>query len=70
MADMIRQELITPLAEFYTGSKYFLMKCQKPTFEEFSKVGFSTAAGFVLIGFIGFIVKLIFIPINNVVIGQ
>eukprot|EP00664_Eupelagonemidae_sp_cell27_P008476 gene8476-3587_t len=54
MADLVKTEIVDPL----------------PTFEEFSKVSVATAVGFAIIGFIGFIVKLIFIPINNVIIGQ
>lgn len=39
-------------------------------FAEFSKVAFRTAVGFVVMGFIGFFVKLIFIPINNIIVGS
>ncbi|RXH91442.1 hypothetical protein DVH24_020465 [Malus domestica] len=35
---------------------------------EFSKVALRTAIGFVVMGFVGFFVKLIFIPINNIII--
>jgi len=68
MADMINTE-IGSLVDFYKESKHFINKCEKPTFEEFTRVGVSTAVGFGVIGFIGFFVKLIFIPINNVIIG-
>ena len=37
---------------------------------EFTKVAFRTAIGFVVMGFIGFFVKLIFIPINNIIVGS
>lgn len=33
---------------------------------EFSKIAQATSVGFFIMGFIGFFVKLIFIPINNV----
>ena len=36
---------------------------------EFTKVAFRTACGFIVMGFIGFFVKLIFIPINNIIVG-
>ena len=34
---------------------------------EFSKIALATSLGFAIMGFIGFFVKLIFIPINNVI---
>lgn len=36
---------------------------------EYTKIAVRTALGFVVMGFIGFFVKLIFIPINNIIIG-
>ena len=33
---------------------------------EFTKISLRTAAGFAILGFIGFFVKLIHIPINNI----
>lgn len=36
---------------------------------EFTKVATRTAIGFVVMGFVGFFVKLIFIPINNIIVG-
>ncbi len=39
-------------------------------FAEFSKVAFRTGVGCVVMGFIGFFVKLLFIPINNIIIGS
>jgi protein transport protein SEC61 subunit gamma and related proteins len=37
---------------------------------EFTKVATRTAIGFVVMGFVGFFVKLIFIPINNIIVGS
>ena len=37
---------------------------------EFTKVAARTAIGFVVMGFVGFFVKLIFIPINNIIVGS
>ncbi|KAF8375998.1 hypothetical protein PRIPAC_82427 [Pristionchus pacificus] len=33
------------------------------------KIAFATAIGFAIMGFIGFFVKLIHIPINNIIVG-
>lgn len=41
-----------------------------PDSAEFTKVAFRTAIGFVVMGFVGFFVKLIFIPINNIIVGS
>jgi protein transport protein SEC61 subunit gamma and related proteins len=39
-------------------------------YAEFTKVATRTAIGFVVMGFVGFFVKLIFIPINNIIVGS
>merc|ERR1711892_221570 len=44
-------------------------RCTKPDRKEFSKIAIATAIGFALMGFIGFFVKLIHIPINNIIVG-
>lgn len=36
---------------------------------EFQKIAIATAIGFAIMGFIGFFVKLIHIPINNIIVG-
>jgi protein translocase SEC61 complex gamma subunit len=36
---------------------------------EFTKIAFASGVGFFIMGFIGFFVKLIFIPINNIIVG-
>ncbi|KAJ1619752.1 hypothetical protein T492DRAFT_889824 [Pavlovales sp. CCMP2436] len=36
---------------------------------QFTKVAIATSFGFAIMGFIGFFVKLIFIPINNIIVG-
>jgi len=37
-------------------------------FAEFQKIAMATAIGFAIMGFIGFFVKLIHIPINNIIV--
>jgi hypothetical protein len=37
---------------------------------EFQKIAMATAIGFAIMGFIGFFVKLIHIPINNIIVGS
>lgn len=40
---------------------------QKQT--EFARIAYATSVGFLIMGFIGFFVKLIHIPINNILLG-
>ncbi|KXJ15331.1 Protein transport protein Sec61 subunit gamma [Exaiptasia diaphana] len=45
-----------------------LERCTKPDRKEFQKIALATAIGFGIMGFIGFFVKLIHIPINNIIV--
>ena len=44
-------------------------RCTKPDAREFRKIAWACAVGFLLMGFIGYFVKLVFIPINNILVG-
>jgi len=57
------------LKEFTINSKRLLAKCTKPDRKEFLKTAAATLVGFGIMGFIGFFVKLIHIPINNIIVG-
>eukprot|EP00640_Fibrocapsa_japonica_P007951 CAMPEP_0113944508 /NCGR_PEP_ID=MMETSP1339-20121228/34467_1 /TAXON_ID=94617 /ORGANISM="Fibrocapsa japonica" /LENGTH=72 /DNA_ID=CAMNT_0000949735 /DNA_START=117 /DNA_END=335 /DNA_ORIENTATION=+ /assembly_acc=CAM_ASM_000762 len=61
--------LIDPLKKFYKDSVHLVMKCTKPDRKEFGKIAFATGLGFLIMGFVGFFVKLIHIPINNIIVG-
>ncbi|CAA6667145.1 unnamed protein product [Spirodela intermedia] len=61
---------VDPLREFAKDSVRLVKRCHKPDRKEFTKVAFRTAIGFVVMGFVGFFVKLIFIPINNIIVGS
>ncbi|KAG6410609.1 hypothetical protein SASPL_128671 [Salvia splendens] len=58
-----------PLRDFSKDSIRLVKRCHKPDRKEFTKVATRTAIGFVVMGFVGFFVKLIFIPINNIIVG-
>ncbi|KAL4383935.1 hypothetical protein GQ457_15G006780 [Hibiscus cannabinus] len=62
--------VVDPLRDFAKDSVRLVKRCHKPDRNEFSKVAFRTAIGFVVMGFVGFFVKLIFIPINNIIVGS
>jgi protein transport protein SEC61 subunit gamma-like protein len=49
---------------------HLVKKCTKPDRKEFMLIARATGLGFLIMGFIGFFVKLIHIPINNILIGQ
>ena len=61
--------VIEPLTEFVRDSKHLVHKCTKPDKEEFARVARATGIGFLIMGFIGFFVKIIHIPINNILVG-
>eukprot|EP00894_Picocystis_sp_ML_P004464 jgi/Pico_ML_1/54981/g109.t1 len=58
-----------PVYDFSKDSARLVKRCNKPDRREYTKIAVRTALGFVVMGFIGFFVKLIFIPINNIIIG-
>ena len=58
------------LLDFAVESRRLLQRCTKPDSKEFKKISFACAIGFAIMGFIGYIVKLVFIPINNIIVGM
>jgi protein transport protein SEC61 subunit gamma-like protein len=48
-----------PVKEFAKDSIRLIRKCTKPDKKEFSKVALRTGMGFIVMGFVGFFVKLI-----------
>ncbi|GJP30922.1 hypothetical protein CLOM_g7320 [Closterium sp. NIES-68] len=62
--------VVKPVQDFAKDSIRLVKRCHKPDRKEFTKVASRTAIGFVVMGFIGFFVKLIFIPINNIIVGS
>ena len=60
--------LIEPARQFSKDSIRLVKRCTKPDRKEFQKISVATAIGFAIMGFIGFFVKLIHIPINNIIV--
>merc|ERR1712142_675017 len=56
-------QFIEPAKQFTKDSIRLVKKCTKPDRKEFQKIAMATAIGFAVMGFIGFFVKLIHIPI-------
>eukprot|EP00590_Aulacoseira_subarctica_P000631 CAMPEP_0172414830 /NCGR_PEP_ID=MMETSP1064-20121228/1448_1 /TAXON_ID=202472 /ORGANISM="Aulacoseira subarctica , Strain CCAP 1002/5" /LENGTH=74 /DNA_ID=CAMNT_0013151671 /DNA_START=164 /DNA_END=388 /DNA_ORIENTATION=+ len=65
-----QEALVEPLREFYKDSMHLVKKCTKPDRTEFLTIAKATGVGFLLMGFIGFFVKLVHIPINNILVGS
>ncbi|KAK9812701.1 hypothetical protein WJX72_002296 [[Myrmecia] bisecta] len=61
--------VVTPLKDFAKNSVRLVKRCTKPDRREFNKIALRTGVGFIVMGFIGFFVKLIFIPINQIIVG-
>jgi len=62
--------LVEPLKQFARDSIHLVKKCTKPDRKEFMKIAKATGIGFLIMGFIGFFVKLVHIPINNILVGN
>ncbi|PIK39226.1 hypothetical protein BSL78_23945 [Apostichopus japonicus] len=62
------QEVVKPAKDFIKDSIRLVKRCTKPDRKEFQKIAIATAIGFCIMGFIGFFVKLIHIPINNIIV--
>ncbi|GAB0489341.1 hypothetical protein MMPV_000559 [Pyropia vietnamensis] len=64
------QSVAGPLHEFSIDSARLLRRCTKPDRREFTKIATATAIGFAVMGFIGYFVRLLHIPVNNILIGS
>jgi len=60
---------IEPLRQFTKDSMHLVKKCTKPDRKEFLAIAKAVGVGFSIMGFIGFFVKLVHIPINNILVG-
>jgi protein transport protein SEC61 subunit gamma-like protein len=61
---------VEPGKTFMKDSLRLIKRCTKPDRKEFQKIAMATAIGFAIMGFIGYFVKLIHIPINNIIVGS
>ncbi|KRZ52778.1 Protein transport protein Sec61 subunit gamma [Trichinella nativa] len=61
--------VVEPARQFMKDSIRLVKRCTKPDRKEYQKIAMATAVGFAIMGFIGFFVKLIHIPINNIIVG-
>ncbi|KAF3907452.1 Sec61p translocation complex subunit [Orbilia brochopaga] len=68
MSDQVSQIAEIP-KDFLREGTQFINRCTKPDRKEFLKISQAVAIGFICMGAIGFVVKLIHIPINNILVG-
>lgn len=68
MADQVQEILDVP-REFVKDGIQFLNRCQKPDKKEFLKISQAVGVGFLIMGAVGYVVKLIHIPLNGILVG-
>ncbi|KEY69845.1 hypothetical protein S7711_08986 [Stachybotrys chartarum IBT 7711] len=68
MSDQVQELLDVPM-DFVKDGVQFINKCQKPDRKEFIKISQAVGVGFIVMGAIGYILKLIHIPLNNILVG-
>ena len=59
----------TQLTSFFKDSVNFYQKCKKPDYQEYMKILQAFMMGFCVMGVIGYFIKLVFIPINNIILS-
>jgi len=68
MSDKLREYLEVP-QQFLKEGNQFINRCTKPSQKEFIQISKAVAIGFGVMGFLGYMVKLIHIPINGILVG-
>ncbi|KAL8826946.1 MAG: hypothetical protein Q9191_003483 [Dirinaria sp. TL-2023a] len=68
MSDQLKELADIP-KDFMRDGTQFMNRCTKPDKREFIKISQAVGVGFVVMGAIGYVVKLIHIPVNNILVG-
>ncbi|KAL1847532.1 hypothetical protein VTK73DRAFT_10334 [Phialemonium thermophilum] len=68
MSEQVQALLEAPL-EFWRDGLQFARRCEKPDKKEFLKICTAVGTGFVVMGVVGYIVKLIHVPLNHTLVG-
>ena len=63
------QPLANQVKKFAKDSWNFLENCKKPDYAEYMKILQACVIGFFIMGAIGYFIKLVFIPINNIILS-
>lgn len=67
--DFVNESVTEPAKAFALDSYRLIQKCSKPEAKEYKKILVATTIGFAIMGVIGFLVKLVFIRINQVLLA-
>ena len=68
--DEKQKTVVDELIQFKNDSTNFFNKCTRPDKAEYTKILKASFMGFLVMGFIGYIIKLVFIPINNIILSN
>ncbi|KAL7417521.1 secE/sec61-gamma protein [Mrakia frigida] len=68
VAEKVKEFVDLPQSFLKEGTQ-FMTRCAKPTQKEYFEICRAVAIGFAVMGFLGYFVKLIHIPINNILVG-
>ncbi|KAI1635510.1 hypothetical protein F4809DRAFT_613463 [Biscogniauxia mediterranea] len=68
MAEQIQEFFDVP-KDFIKEGTQFINRCTKPDKREFIQICKAVGVGFIVMGAVGYFVKLIHIPVNNVLVG-
>ncbi|KAF1809964.1 translocation complex subunit Sss1 [Eremomyces bilateralis CBS 781.70] len=68
MSDQFKEIADIP-KDFIKEGTQFMHRCTKPDKREFLKICQAVGMGFLIMGGIGYFIKLIHIPINNILVG-
>ncbi|OTB02871.1 hypothetical protein M426DRAFT_322292 [Hypoxylon sp. CI-4A] len=63
------QDLLEIPRDFVKDGTQFMTRCTKPDKREFVQISKAVGVGFLVMGAIGYLIKLIHIPVNNILVG-
>ncbi|KAI0838168.1 protein translocase SEC6 [Hypoxylon sp. FL0890] len=63
------QDILEIPKDFIKDGTQFLTRCTKPDKREFIQISKAVGVGFLVMGAIGYLIKLIHIPVNNILVG-
>ena len=69
MSDAKEKGVFAEVKDFIRSSKNFITNCKKPDRKEFMSISKQCALGFAIMGVIGFVIKLVFLMINNILLS-
>ncbi|ELR03199.1 Sec61p translocation complex subunit [Pseudogymnoascus destructans] len=68
MSDQFQEILDIP-KDFVKDGTMFINRCTKPDRREFTQISRAVGIGFIVMGALGYVIKLIHIPVNNILVG-